>query len=190
LEAVPAILKKIPRLQVMCLGDGTLRKELEARASEPDIRNAVHFVGFQQNVSEWLCAGDLTVLPSFYEGLPLVAIESLAVSRALVATAVDGTPEVVVDGVTGRTVPPGAPAPLAEAICDLLGRPAELEKFGRQGRDLVEREFNQDMQVRRTAELYISSSRHRYESKAVPAVTAAPSSQWVEGNAAERTVRK
>jgi len=190
LEAVPAILKKIPRLQVMCLGDGTLRKELEARASEPDIRNAVHFVGFQQNVSEWLCAGDLTVLPSFYEGLPLVAIESLAVSRALVATAVDGTPEVVVDGVTGRTVPPGAPAPLAEAICDLLGRPAELEKFGRQGRDLVEREFNQDMQVRRTAELYISSSRHRYESKAVPAVTAAPSSPWVEGNAAERTVRK
>jgi glycosyltransferase involved in cell wall biosynthesis len=174
----------------MCLGDGTLRKELEAKASELDILKTIHFVGFQQNMTEWLCAGDLTVLPSFYEGLPLVAIESLAVSRALVATAVDGTPEVVVDGVTGRTVPPGAPVPLAEAICDLLSHPAELEKFGRQGRDLVEREFDQDMQVRRTAELYMSSSRHRYESKAVPEVTAPSSSRWAEGNTAERSARK
>jgi glycosyltransferase involved in cell wall biosynthesis len=190
LEAIPAVLKKFPRLQVMCLGDGSLRKELEAKAGELDIRKAIHFLGFKQNMTEWLCAGDLTVLPSFYEGLPLVAIESLAVSRALVATAVDGTPEVVVDGVTGRTVPPGAPVPLAEAICDLLGHPAELEKFGRQGRDLVEREFDQDMQVRRTAELYISSSRHRYESKAVPEVAAPPSSRWVEGNTAERSARK
>jgi glycosyltransferase involved in cell wall biosynthesis len=190
LDAVPAILKKFPRLQVMCLGDGTLRKDLEAKASELDIRNAVHFVGFQQNMSDWLCAGDLTVLPSFYEGLPLVAIESLAVSRALVATAVDGTPEVVVDGVTGRTVPPGAPAPLAEAICDVLSNPAELEKFGRQGRELVEREFNQDMQVRRTADLYISSTRHRSESKAVAAETVTPPSRWVERNTAERSARK
>jgi len=97
---------------------------------------------------------------------------------------------VVVDGVTGRTVPPGAPVPLAEAICDLLGQPAELETFGRQGRELVEREFNQDMQVRRTAELYISSSSHRYELKVAPTATAKPSSRWVEGNTAERSVRK
>jgi glycosyltransferase involved in cell wall biosynthesis len=190
LEAIPAILKKFPRLQVMCLGDGTLRKELETKVRDLNIRETVHFAGFQQNMTEWLCAGDLTVLPSFYEGLPLVAIESLAVSRALVATAVDGTPEVVVDGVTGRTVPPGAPVLLGEAICDLLGQPALLEKFGRQGRELVEREFNQDMQVRRTAELYIRSSRHRSESKVVSAVTAPQSSRWVEGNTTERSARK
>jgi glycosyltransferase involved in cell wall biosynthesis len=117
----------------------------------------MRFLGFQRNLNDWYAMGDLTVLSSFYEGLPLVAIESLAASRAVVATDVDGTPEVVVNGISGKTVPPGQPAELADAVCGLLREPALIEKLGRQGRDLVQREFDQQKQVQQTAALYLSS---------------------------------
>jgi glycosyltransferase involved in cell wall biosynthesis len=84
-----------------------------------------------------------------------VAIESLAASRAVVATAVDGTPEVVVHGETGLTVQPGDAMGLAHAISTML-RSAELrQKFGQQGRLWVERHFSQERQVRQTEELYL-----------------------------------
>lgn len=159
LEAIPTIRREFSGLQVFFLGEGSLRRELEMKVAQLDLRQTVRFVGFQPNVADWFSMGDLTVLSSFYEGLPLVAIESLAASRAVVATAVDGTPEVVVDGVTGRTVPPGQPSALAEAIRSLLREPALIKKLGRQGRDLVEREFSQAKQVEHTAELYVLASR-------------------------------
>jgi glycosyltransferase involved in cell wall biosynthesis len=155
LDAIPSIRKEFPGVQVLCLGEGSLREELENKSAQLGLQGTVRFLGFQPNMSDWFALGDITVLPSFYEGLPLVAIESLAASRPVVATAVDGTPEVVVDGATGRTVPPGLSTPLAEAICDLLRQPALIAMYGRQGRDLVEIEFSQEMQVERTAELYI-----------------------------------
>ena len=101
------------------------------------------------------------MLSSFYEGLPLVAIESLAASRAVVATHVDGTPEVVVNNLSGLTVPPGQPAPLADAICSLLKQPALIERFGIAGRKLVETEFSQTRQVERTADLYLRARTRR-----------------------------
>jgi L-malate glycosyltransferase len=156
LDAVPLIRHEFPTLQVLCLGEGSLGKDLEARVLQLGLQQTVRFLGFQSNMNDWFAMGDLTVLSSFYEGLPLVAIESLASSRAVVATAVDGTPEVVVDGISGKTVPPGQSAALAEAICDLLRQPALIEKLGRQGRDLVQREFNQENQVQQTADLYCS----------------------------------
>ncbi len=76
----------------------------------------MRFVGYQSNVADWLALADLTVLPSLFEGLPLVAIESLAAQRCVVATAVDGTTEVFTNENTGLTVPPANAHALAEAI--------------------------------------------------------------------------
>jgi glycosyltransferase involved in cell wall biosynthesis len=127
----------------------------------------VRFVGFQSNVADWFALGDLTVLPSFYEGLPLVAIESLAAGRPVVATAVDGTPEVVVHGFTGLTVPPGDSCRLAEAICILLRSPEMRHNFGRQGRQWVETHFKQEKQVRETQGFYIWAREHSRQRRAL-----------------------
>ena len=80
--------------------------------------------------------------------------ESLAARCPVVATAVDGTPEVVVNGQTGLTVPPGDSAQLGDAICLMLHNPEIRHAFGRQGRMLVEAEFNQAKQIRETEDLY------------------------------------
>jgi glycosyltransferase involved in cell wall biosynthesis len=118
------------------------------------IAESVRFVGYQSNTPEWLALADFTILPSFYEGLPLVAIESLASARAVVATAVDGTTEVVRHGKTGLTVPPGEPVSLANAICQIIGDPAMRISMGSAGRRLVEVQFSQAKQVSETEELY------------------------------------
>jgi len=121
------------------------------------LQGIVDFVGFQSNMEEWFSVADVTVLPSFYEGLPLSAIESLAAATPVVASAVDGTPEIVIHGRTGLTVPPGAPDELASAICVLLADPELRARFGGAGRAWVEEEFSQEKQIKRTEDLYLSS---------------------------------
>jgi glycosyltransferase involved in cell wall biosynthesis len=119
------------------------------------------FAGYQSNVPDWLALADFTILPSFYEGLPLVAIESLAAGKPVVATAIDGTTEVVLNGKTGLTVPPGQPAALAASICQLLDSPELARQLGRAGRELVSERFSQERQVAETEALYLNLWRRR-----------------------------
>ena len=76
--------------------------------------------GFRDDLDRFLPHWDLSVLPSFTEGLPTVVLESYAAGVPVVATAVGGTPEAVADGVDGYLVPPGDPAALARRILDVL----------------------------------------------------------------------
>src|SRR5208337_1147908 len=157
LKAMPDVLREFPNARLVCLGDGVLRQELEAQSRQLGLQANVRFIGFRNNVTDWLALCDFTVLPSLYEGLPLVAIESLAAGRAMVATAVDGTPEVVVNGSTGITVPPGEPKALSEAIRSMLRSPALRQRLADQGRAHVLERFSQERQVRETAEFYLEA---------------------------------
>ena len=155
LRAFPAVRSEFPRARLVCAGEGVLRSELEGEARGLGIEEAVRFVGHKPNITDWLALADMTVLPSFFEGLPLAAIESLAASKPVVATAVDGTPEVVVDGKTGLTVPPGDPICLADAICRLLREPLLRQTLGQAGREWVLDRFSRERQIQRTQEFYL-----------------------------------
>jgi len=157
LEAVPAIRQEFPGVRVVCVGDGVLKSDLLSKTVALGLQDTVRFVGVQSNVEDWYALAEISVLPSFYEGLPLVAIESLAAGTPVVATAVDGTPEIVVHGKTGLTVAPGDPKALAQAICLLLRSPELRRQFGAAGRKWVLEEFNEEQQVRRTEQLYLQS---------------------------------
>ncbi len=161
LEAWKAVCASFPTARLVCVGDGSLRNELEAMAAETGITNSVRFVGYQRNVCDWLALADFTVLPSFYEDLPLVVLESLAAGRAVITSLIDGTSEVVLDGHTGLAVPPGRPAPLATGICELLASSDLARRMGREGRRLVEERFSQRRQVAETEALYLRSWRAR-----------------------------
>jgi glycosyltransferase involved in cell wall biosynthesis len=163
LDALPSVLLEFPDVKLICVGDGQLRSELESQSRALRLDACVHFVGYQSDVRDWLALAEFTILPSFYEGLPLTAIESLAAGRTVVATTVDGTTEVVVDAKTGLTVPPGNAPLLAEAIRKLLRDPDLCKTLAAAGRQWVTEHFSQLRQVRQTEELYIRALTRRRE---------------------------
>ena len=154
LEAMKTVVARFPRTRLVCVGEGSLRRELESQTAASGLSENVRFVGYQANMPEWLALADAVVLPSLYEGLPLIAVEALAAGRPMVATAVDGSAEVVVHEKTGLTVGPGDAGELAKAIVRLLGDEKLRSACGVEGRRWVEERFNDAKQIRATEALY------------------------------------
>lgn len=154
LRAMASLKAEFPSLRLIMLGDGSLREQLQNEARGLGIESSIHMPGHSSDVRQWMSIADVCVLPSFAEGLPLFAIECLAMQRPMVASAVDGTPEIVVDGETGLTVPPGDVAALATAIARLLRDPIRAAQLAANGAKWVCERFTLERQIRETEELY------------------------------------
>jgi glycosyltransferase involved in cell wall biosynthesis len=152
-EAFPRVLEQFPGAGLLLVGGGPDHAALIARCEELGIAGAVDFTGRQHNPAAYLTLADLVVLPSRREGLPVAALEALALQRAVVATDVGGTPDVVRPGETGWIVPPDQPAALAEAIVEALGDPAECARRAARGRELVARDYSTDVMIDRIEKL-------------------------------------
>ena len=116
LHAVEQLVSKIPRLEVVLLGDGQERNALEKMAAAFGISGSVRFLGFREDVHEWIRAFDVLVNPSLSEGMPNSVLESMALGTPVIATRVGGVPEFVEDGATGILVSPADPRAIEEAV--------------------------------------------------------------------------
>lgn len=114
------VAEKLTEIRFVMVGDGPLRSRAEALAAELGIAEQMVFSGWWHDVPGLLEATTVSVLSSRHEGLPCSVVESLAAGVPVVATAVDGTPEVIHHGVNGMLVEPGDPASLADAILGIL----------------------------------------------------------------------
>lgn len=133
---------------------GAYEAELQADAQRHGVADRVLFAGYRSDVPALLAGCDVFCLPSRIEGLPLVVLEAMAQARPVVATAVGGTPEVVVDGETGLLVPPDDVGALADALARVLGDPERARRMGEAGRTRVEREFSLAAAAERVLSLY------------------------------------
>jgi glycosyltransferase involved in cell wall biosynthesis len=123
LEAVAALRARGVDCVVARAGGGAERAPLEQRARALKLDGRVRFLGALDDPAPLIAAANVVVLPSRWEGLPLVLLEAMMRGRAVVASAVGGIPEVLEDGVNGRLVPPENPAALAAALEPLLRKP-------------------------------------------------------------------
>ena len=124
------------------IGDGPDRPLVEAEIGQQGLEGAVALLGTRDDVPEQLAEADIFVLSSTSEGLPLSVIEAMAAGLPVVATAVGGVPELVVDGETGLLVPPRDAEALAQAL-DRLVRDRELRgRLGDAGRRRAEELFD------------------------------------------------
>ncbi len=119
-----------PAPVVVVAGTGSLEERL--RQLVEDTGAPVSLLGRRDDVAGLLAAADVVVLPSAWEGYPLVAQEALRAGTALVATAVGGVPALVGDG--ARLVPPGDLGALRTALRELLGDPAARHELAARGR--------------------------------------------------------
>lgn len=154
LEALPRVIERIPDVYAVWAGGGELESDLRTRARELGLRDRILFLSQRVDVAELLTAADLFVLPSLFEGLPLVVLEAQAVGLPVVGTRVCGTNEAVEDGVTGRVVAPRDPQALCEAIIEVLAKPELAARWGIAGKNRVRREFTVERMARETAAVY------------------------------------
>jgi glycosyltransferase involved in cell wall biosynthesis len=156
LEAMARVSARVASARLLFVGAPPPRiAEIADRARERGLADRVLVLGHRDDVPAILAASDLVVDAS-YAGLGITGSirEALACERPVVATAVAGMPELVLDGETGVLVPPRAPAALADAVVRLLGDPTAAQAMARAGRKRVEAQFSLRAKLDATEALY------------------------------------
>lgn len=145
--------ESVPEACFVMVGDGPLRPAAETLARELGIADRVRFGGWFEDVPALLAATTVSVLTSRHEGLPCAVVESLAAGVPVVATAVDGTVEVVRDGANGRLAAAGDVAALAAGVVGILADPALRARMSAAAAAGLEI-FDRDLMVRQQEDLY------------------------------------
>ncbi|MCC6139908.1 MAG: glycosyltransferase family 4 protein [Nitrospira sp.] len=154
IESLALLREQWPQLQCVCVGDGELRQSLEELAAARGLSSMCRFVGSRDDVMDFYAAADLVVLPSHSEGFPFVILEALAMGKPVIATRVNGVPEVIEHLETGFLVKPRDAAGLAGAIRFLLDNPERARQLGRAGRTAVHERFTVDRMVEKTVAVF------------------------------------
>ncbi len=154
LEAAPQVIKEIPDVKFLFVGEGYLREKLETQVRELGLSNNIIFTGFRADIPEITATFDLALLVSLFEGMGRVLLEAMVMRKPVVATKVGGIVDVVRDGETGILVPPGDADALAKAIVTLLKDEELARRMGEAGRKRIDERFTARTMVERITEVY------------------------------------
>lgn len=125
-------------------------------------RNRIHLAGFQKNPEDLLASSDALIVPSIArEGLPRVLIEGWSTGVPIVATAVGGIPEVIVDEHSGLLVPPKSGFEIASAVTRFRNDPGLVKKVTENGRARIQEKFSIEKTIAKTLEVYYKAIQRR-----------------------------
>jgi glycosyltransferase involved in cell wall biosynthesis len=155
-QAMPKVLNEFPQTKVLVVGDGPLRDDLEALAQKLRIEKHIIFANFRKDVKEILSALDILIVPSLLEGFPMVTLEAMAMAKPIIATAIDGIKEQIINGQSGVLIPPKDPTAVAEAIIKLRKDADFALHLGLEARRTVEEQFTVEKMVVETERVYFS----------------------------------
>jgi len=165
-QAVPLLVSRGVDCALLLAGDGPERPRLEALAASLGIEDRVHFLGVQPHVADVLATADLFVLPSIVEGLPLAMLEAMAAGAPVVATAVGGVPDVIVNGDSGLLVAPRSADAIADAVARLAGDEALRTRLALRARAVVAERFTERRHLETLAALYRRSVGRAFNARA------------------------
>lgn len=120
IESIPIVLEKCQEARFLIVGNGEDEEKLKRLVENKKLSNYVYFMGYREDIQNLMKQMDFIVLSSLWEGLPLTPIEAFSVGKTVVATAVDGTVEIIEDGKNGFLVEPRNPVQLAKKIIYLI----------------------------------------------------------------------
>jgi glycosyltransferase involved in cell wall biosynthesis len=168
LKAFDEVARSRPDTDLLLVGDGPLRGELEALTSELGLGGRVHFLGVRDDVADILQVVDVFALTSVSEAASITLLEAMAAARPVVVTAVGGNPEIVRGGVDGLLAPRGDAPAIASALLRILGDDGFARVLGSAGADRVREHYQLDTTLARYDALYSAEASrpvHRAEAR-------------------------
>jgi glycosyltransferase involved in cell wall biosynthesis len=143
-------------LKILIEGNGPLRQELVDFVMNHDLGRWVMFVGDEENIVDFMSALNVLILPSIQdEDFPNVILEAMALGKPVIATRLAGTPEQVIDGVTGILVEPRNVVQLGEAICYLMDRQNVMHEMGGAASDRFSSHFTSRIALENYTKMYM-----------------------------------
>jgi glycosyltransferase involved in cell wall biosynthesis len=148
-------LQRVPGMHLLMVGDGELKGEAVQLSKELGLEKDITFVTFRQDVPDVLAAADIFVLPSLWEGLPIGLLEAMAMGKAIIASDVDGTGEVLKNGVNGVLIrTDNLVGELTAALAGLAQDPDSRKKFQERVIETINEKFNVITMTRAIESIY------------------------------------
>lgn len=142
IKSIPNVLCVHPEARFLVIGSGEDEEKLKKLVFELGIQDKVFFTGYRSDIQNLMSQLELVVLSSLWEGLPLTPIEAFSVGKTIVATAVDGTAEIVEDGKNGFLVSPRSYKEIASKINWMIEHIDERKTMEKQALFSYKREFS------------------------------------------------
>jgi colanic acid/amylovoran biosynthesis glycosyltransferase len=162
LDAATRLVAEGCKFTLTLIGDGEMRREVQALIEQNGLQNTVELLGWQTSaqVRDAIVASRAMVIPSFAEGLPVVLMEAMALRRPVISTYIAGIPELVLDAVNGILVPAGSVDSLVDAMRAVLTSPtALLSRMGREGHSRVSRCHDAMVEAGKLASLFRAATK-------------------------------
>jgi glycosyltransferase involved in cell wall biosynthesis len=154
IEAAHTVVREMPDVRFVILGEGELREHLERLVHERHLEKHVFLPGFRTDVLGCIKGFDLFAMSSVTEGLGTSLLDAMACSKAIVATRAGGIPEVVAHRITGLLVEPRDADAMAQAIVTMLSDDSARQRMGEAGFARVRDGFTVERMVAETAGVY------------------------------------
>jgi len=153
-KAIPEVLKARSDVRFVIVGDGELKQKTLDLSKKLNVDSKLMVLGFREDVPELLQTFDVFVLTSLWEGLGRSLTEAMYTGRSVVATNVEGVPELVKPGKTGLLVEPRDVQAIAKGIIHLLDDEKSAGKMGKAAAESIHADFTADAMVKNLEKLY------------------------------------
>ncbi|WP_025162163.1 glycosyltransferase family 4 protein [Paraclostridium bifermentans] len=144
IEAIKEIIKTNNSIKFFIVGDGEDRLKIESLINQYGLEKYIILLGYRNDVLNIMKQLDLIVLSSLWEGLPLTPIEAFSVGKTVVGTNVDGTPEIIKDGINGMLIEPRDYQNLARKILEIFNNKDLLNKLELNSKKTYDDNFSYD----------------------------------------------
>jgi glycosyltransferase involved in cell wall biosynthesis len=154
LKAVGILSRSKTNVRFILAGEGPLKEKLERQVADYGVKDRVTFVGFRDDMPDFLNCLDLFIMSSHHEGIPMVLLEAMALRKPIVATAVGGITEVVESDMSALLVDPGNPRSLADACGRLIDDPDLARRLAHEAEKRIQKSFSLDIHKEKLFRLY------------------------------------
>lgn len=163
IAAMPAILQRHPSAELWIAGSGRYASALRRQVRRLGLRDSVRFMGYVDMTEQFYRDLTVFVCPSADpgEGLPTVILEAMRAGTPVVATAVGGVADLLLDEHAGKLVSPASPQALAQAVVTLLDDPVRAEALGIEGRRVIQQQHTADRVAENFLQLLVMVERKR-----------------------------